>query len=152
MLGHGDVYSDETVEKLTVTIGEGITGWVARFRVPRHLNHMRTTRARSRSPGRRCCSAPMVHEGVCLGVVVLSKQGLRQFTEDDLRLMVIYASFAGQAMAERADATAAAAEQVERPRAAAACPARAPVNYPGDPDDAGPAGGAGRGSPCPAGP
>ena len=49
--------------------------------------------------------APMVHEGVCLGVVVLSRQGLRQFTEDDLRLLVIYASFAGQAMAN-ADATA----------------------------------------------
>ena len=52
----------------------------------------------------------MVHEGVCLGVVVLSKQGLRQFTEDDLRLMVIYASFAGQAMAN-ADATALLREQ-----------------------------------------
>ena len=48
--------------------------------------------------------APMVHEGVCLGVVVLSKLGLRQFTEDDLRLLVIYASFAAQAMAN-ADST-----------------------------------------------
>ncbi len=54
--------------------------------------------------------APMIHEGVCLGVVVLSKQGLRQFTEDDLRLLVIYASFAGQAMAN-ADATARLREQ-----------------------------------------
>ena len=48
--------------------------------------------------------APMVHEGACLGVVVLVRQGLRQFTEDDLRLLVIYASFAAQAMAN-ADAT-----------------------------------------------
>ena len=54
--------------------------------------------------------APMVHEGACLGVVVLSRQGLRQFTEDDLRLLVIYASFAGQAMAN-ADATARLREQ-----------------------------------------
>ena len=35
---------------------------------------------------------------------MLSKLGLRQFTEDDLRLLVIYASFAAQAMAN-ADAT-----------------------------------------------
>ena len=48
--------------------------------------------------------APMVHEGSCLGVVVLSRLGLRQFTEDDLRLLVIYASFAAQAMAN-ADAS-----------------------------------------------
>jgi diguanylate cyclase (GGDEF)-like protein len=54
--------------------------------------------------------APMVHEGACLGVVVLVKQGLRQFTEDDLRLLVIYASFAAQAMAN-ADATARLREQ-----------------------------------------
>jgi transcriptional regulator with GAF, ATPase, and Fis domain len=54
--------------------------------------------------------APMVHEGVCLGVVVLSKLGLRQFTEDDLRLFVIYASFAAQAMAN-ADAAERLREQ-----------------------------------------
>jgi diguanylate cyclase (GGDEF)-like protein len=46
----------------------------------------------------------MVHEGVCLGVVVLSYAALHHFTEDDLRLLVIYASFAAQAMAT-ADAT-----------------------------------------------
>ena len=38
-------------------------------------------------------------------LLVLSKLGLRQFTEDDLRLLVIYASFAAQAMTN-ADATA----------------------------------------------
>ena len=43
-------------------------------------------------------------------MVALSRQGLRQFTEDDLRLLVIYASFAGQAMAN-ADATAQLREQ-----------------------------------------
>ncbi|MCJ7712827.1 MAG: sensor domain-containing diguanylate cyclase, partial [Chloroflexi bacterium] len=42
--------------------------------------------------------------------VVLSRQGLRQFTDDDLRLLVIYATFAGQAMAN-ADATARLREQ-----------------------------------------
>jgi diguanylate cyclase (GGDEF)-like protein len=56
--------------------------------------------------------APMVHEGQCLGVVVLVQQGLRQFTEDDLRLLVIYASFAAQAMAN-ADAAARMREQAD---------------------------------------
>lgn len=46
----------------------------------------------------------MVFEDRVLGVLVLSKLGLGQFTEDDLRLLVIYASFAAQAMAN-ADAT-----------------------------------------------
>ena len=116
MLGHGDVYSDETVEKLTVTIGEGITGWVARFRVPQLVDDTAHDPRAITIPGtppdadESMLLAPMVHEGVCLGVVVLSKQGLRQFTEDDLRLMVIYASFAGQAMAN-ADATALLREQ-----------------------------------------
>jgi diguanylate cyclase (GGDEF)-like protein len=49
--------------------------------------------------------APLVFEDQVLGVIVLSKLGLRQFTDDDLRLLVIYASLAAQAIAN-ADATA----------------------------------------------
>ena len=48
--------------------------------------------------------APMIYEDQVLGVLVLSKLGLHQFAEDDLRLLVIYASFAAQAFAN-ADAT-----------------------------------------------
>jgi diguanylate cyclase (GGDEF)-like protein len=48
--------------------------------------------------------APMLFEDEVLGVLVLSKLGLRQFRNDDLRLLEIYASFAAQAMAN-ADAT-----------------------------------------------
>ncbi len=116
MLGHGAVYSDETVEKLTVTMGEGITGWVARFRVPQLVDDTANDPRAITIPGtppdadESMLLAPMIQEGVCLGVVVLSRQGLRQFTEDDLRLLVIYASFAGQAMAN-ADATAQLREQ-----------------------------------------
>ncbi len=116
MLGHGAVYSDETVEKLTVAVGEGITGWVARFRVPQLVDDTANDPRAITIPGtppdadESMLLAPMIQEGVCLGVVVLSRQGLRQFTEDDLRLLVIYASFAGQAMAS-ADATARLREQ-----------------------------------------
>src|SRR4029079_17955376 len=48
--------------------------------------------------------APMLFEDEVLGVLVLSKLGLRQFRPDDLRLLEIYASLAAQAMAN-ADAT-----------------------------------------------
>jgi diguanylate cyclase (GGDEF)-like protein/excisionase family DNA binding protein len=116
--GQGSVYGAETPETLTVAIGEGITGWVARFRVPQLVDDTASDPRGITIPGSEpdqdesMLLAPMVHEGACLGVVVLVKQGLRQFTEDDLRLLVIYASFAAQAMAN-ADATARLREQSE---------------------------------------
>ena len=54
--------------------------------------------------------APMIFDDQVLGVLVLSKLGLDQFTDDDLRLLVIYASFAAQAMAN-ADTTERLREQ-----------------------------------------
>ena len=48
--------------------------------------------------------APMLFDDQVLGVLVLSKLGLNRFSDDDLRLLVIYASFAAQAMAN-ADTT-----------------------------------------------
>jgi diguanylate cyclase (GGDEF)-like protein len=114
--GQGIVYGAETPDSLSVAIGEGITGWVARFRVPQLVDDTANDPRGITIPGtddeqdESMLLAPMVHEGACLGVVVLVKQGLRQFTEDDLRLLVIYASFAAQAMAN-ADATARLREQ-----------------------------------------
>lgn len=114
--GQGEIYGAETPDAVTVRVGEGITGWVARFRVPQLVddtaNDPRAITIAGTEPDidESMLLAPMVHEGVCLGVVVLVKSGLRQFTEDDLRLLVIYASFAAQAMAN-ADATARLREQ-----------------------------------------
>ncbi len=108
--GHGTVYGAETPEMLTVSVGEGITGWVAQLKVPQLVDDSANDPRGVTIPGtdaeqdESLLLAPMVHEGACLGVVVLARQGLRQFTEDDLRLLVIYASFAAQAMAN-ADAT-----------------------------------------------
>jgi len=115
MQGSGAVYADENADSLVVAVGEGITGWVARFRVPQLVDDTANDPRAITIPGTEedldesMLLAPMVHEGVCLGVVVLSKLGLRRFTEDDLRLLVIYASFAAQAMAN-ADST----EQLRR--------------------------------------
>jgi diguanylate cyclase (GGDEF)-like protein len=105
MLGQVGEYSDETAEMLRVKIGHGITGWVAEHGVAQYLpDAANDTRAQT-IPGtdddlpESMLLAPMVFENRVLGVVVLSKLGLHQFSDDDLRLLVIYASFAAQAMA-----------------------------------------------------
>ncbi|MFN8630171.1 MAG: GAF domain-containing protein [Chloroflexota bacterium] len=117
-LGLAPDYTDEKVDDLTVQVGEGITGWVARFRVPQLVDDSANDPRAITIPGTKpdadesMLLAPMVHEGTCLGVVVLAYGALRHFTEDDLRLLVIYASFAAQAMAN-ADATERLREQSE---------------------------------------
>ncbi len=117
-LGLSADYTDERLDDLTVQVGEGITGWVARFRVPQLVDDSASDPRAITIPGTRADAdesmllAPMVHEGTCLGVVVLAYGALRHFTEDDLRLLVIYASFAAQAMAN-ADATERLREQAE---------------------------------------
>jgi diguanylate cyclase (GGDEF)-like protein len=60
--------------------------------------------------------APMLFDDAVLGVLVLTKLGLDQFMEDDLRLLEIYASFAAQAFSnaevtERLEAKSAALER-----------------------------------------
>ena len=110
MLGQVGEYIDETPEQLRVKVGEGITGWVAAQREPVYLADASNDPRANTIPGtdddmeESMLLAPMVFEDEVLGVLVLSKLGLRQFRDDDLRLLVIYASFAAQAMAN-ADST-----------------------------------------------
>ena len=118
-LGLSADYTGEKIDDLRVQMGEGITGWVGRFRVPQLVDDSANDPRAITIPGTRpdadesMLLAPMVHEGACLGVVVLAYGALRHFTEDDLRLLVIYASFAAQAMAN-ADATERLREQADR--------------------------------------
>ncbi len=110
MQGRVGEYLDETPEQLKVQFGAGITGWVAEHRVAQRLDDAATDARASTIPGTEddldesMLLAPMLFEDEVLGVLVLSKLGLRQFRPDDLRLLEIYASFAAQAMAN-ADAT-----------------------------------------------
>jgi len=110
MQGRVGEYTDETPEQLRVKLGQGITGWVAEHRVAQYLPDAAHDPRANTIPGTEdgldesMLLAPMVHEDHVLGVLVLSKLGLHQFHDDDLRLLVIYASFAAQAMAN-ADAT-----------------------------------------------
>jgi len=105
MQGQLGPYQDETPDQLRVKIGQGITGWVAAHRVPVNIpDAVREPRCNT-IPGTEddldesMLLAPMTFEDRVLGVLVLSKLGLDQFRDDDLRLLVIYASIAAQAMA-----------------------------------------------------
>ncbi|MBA2718981.1 MAG: GAF domain-containing protein [Chloroflexi bacterium] len=110
MRGQVGEYIDETPEQLAVKFGEGITGWVAQHRIAQNLPNAGTDTRTNTIAGTEddldesMLLAPMTYEDQVLGVLVLSKLGLHQFSEDDLRLLVIYASFAAQAFAN-ADAT-----------------------------------------------
>ena len=90
--------------------GQGITGWVAEHRLAQNLPDAGADPRANTIPGTEddldesMLLAPMIFEDEVLGVLVLSKLGLHQFIDDDLRLLVIYASFAAQAFAN-ADAT-----------------------------------------------
>jgi diguanylate cyclase (GGDEF)-like protein/excisionase family DNA binding protein len=116
MLGQVGEYIDETIDQLKVSLGEGITGWVAANRVAQLLGDAAADPRANTIPGTEddldesMLLAPMVFDDQVLGVLVLSKLGLNKFTEDDLRLLVIYASFAAQAMAN-ADTTERLREQ-----------------------------------------
>ena len=129
MQGQVGEYVDETPEQLKVKFGEGITGWVAEHRVAQNLPDAANDPRANTIPGTEddldesMLLAPMLFEDQVLGVLVLSKLGLHQFSDDDLRLLVIYASFAAQAFAN-ADATEPPARPVRGARAPARQPAR----------------------------
>ncbi|HSL33279.1 MAG TPA: GAF domain-containing protein [Candidatus Limnocylindrales bacterium] len=116
MQGQVGEYHDETPEQLAVKFGQGITGWVAEHRVAQYLPDAANDPRANTIPGTEddldesMLLAPMTFEDQVLGVLVLSKLGLHQFSDDDLRLLVIYASFAAQAFAN-AEATERLREQ-----------------------------------------
>ena len=103
-------YTDEEREQLRLKVGEGITGWVAQNGIPQYLPDAAHDPRSQTIPGTEAdldesmLIAPMLYEDHVLGVIVLSKLGLNQFTGDDLRYLEIYASIAAQAMVN-ADAT-----------------------------------------------
>lgn len=115
-------FQDETPDLLRIQIGQGITGWVARHKVPQNLGDAAHDPRAVTIPGtdadldESMLLAPLVYEDRVLGVIVLSKLGLRQFSDDDLRLLVIYASLAAQAMAnaDTAERLRAQSAQLER--------------------------------------
>ena len=116
MKGQVGEYVDETPDQLRVAVGQGITGWVAANRIAQNLGDAAADPRADTIPGTEddldesMLLAPMLFDDQVLGVLVLSKLGLNRFSDDDLRLLVIYASFAAQAMAN-ADTTERLQEQ-----------------------------------------
>jgi diguanylate cyclase (GGDEF)-like protein/excisionase family DNA binding protein len=103
--GDAGEYVGYVEDQLRLKVGQGITGWVAIHGVAQYLpNAAVDPRART-IPGTEedlaesMLVAPMTYEDRVLGVLVLSKLGLNQFSSDHLRLLEIYASLAAQAMA-----------------------------------------------------
>jgi diguanylate cyclase (GGDEF)-like protein len=120
--GEVGMYEGEAEDQLRLRVGEGITGWVAKTGVAQYLPDAAKDPRASTIPGtapddeESMLVAAMSYEDHVVGVLVLSKLGLHQFTPDDLRLLEIYASFAAQAMAnadaaERLGAQSAALER-----------------------------------------
>jgi len=103
-------YADEVGEQLNVSVGQGITGWVARHGVPQYLpdaaRDPRSETMAGTDPDleESMLLAPMRFDDRTIGVIVLSRLGVDQFAPDDLRYLEIYAAMAAQAMAT-ADAT-----------------------------------------------
>ncbi len=97
-------YEDEESDQLYLKVGEGITGWVAQHGLPEYLPDACADPRSATIPGTEegldesMLLAPMRYDDRTLGVIVLSKLGLEQFDEDDLRYLEIYASMAAQAM------------------------------------------------------
>ncbi len=111
---------DEDDERLRVRIGQGITGWVAQHGVAQYLPDAAADPRTETIPGTEdddaesMLVAAMLYDDRVIGVIVLVKPGIDQFSAgDELRLLEIYASLAAQAMAN-ADATERLRAQSER--------------------------------------
>ena len=112
-------YVEEDGEQLRLRVGEGITGWVVQHGLPEYLPDASADPRSATIPGTEddldesMLLAPMRYDDRVIGVIVLSKLGLDQFDEDDLRYLEIYASMAAQAMVN-ADAAQQLRAQSER--------------------------------------
>jgi diguanylate cyclase (GGDEF)-like protein len=101
---HAREYHGESAAGLRVTVGEGITGWVAATgqqlivddaaRDPRAVQVPGSVEL----PEESMLLAPLRSEGRVIGVVVLSRLGLVRFSDDELRLLGVLADQAAVAI------------------------------------------------------
>lgn len=102
--GRVGAYEQVDLEILRTRLGEGFTGWVGLHRTPLRVDDATRDPRGATIPGtddvdESMLVVPMIHDGELLGVITLSKLGLRQFDDDDLRLLTILADQAATAFA-----------------------------------------------------
>jgi diguanylate cyclase (GGDEF)-like protein len=88
---------------LRTKVGEGFTGWVARHGIPLCIPDANLDPRGRQIPGtdevpESMLVVPMRHDEAVVGVITLSKLGLRQFDEDDLQVLSILADQAATAL------------------------------------------------------
>lgn len=106
--GRFGAYEKVTADILRAKVGDGFTGWVARHGQPLRVDDARRDARGMTIPGtddvdESMLVVPMRHDERLLGVITLSKLGLRGFHDDDLRLLLILADQAATAFAGAAN-------------------------------------------------
>jgi diguanylate cyclase (GGDEF)-like protein len=100
--GRIGAYDQVDLDILRTKVGEGLTGWVARHGEALRIVDVGQDSRAATIPGtddvdESMLVVPMQHDGVLVGVITLSKLGLHQFDDDDLRLLMILADQAATA-------------------------------------------------------
>jgi diguanylate cyclase (GGDEF)-like protein len=101
---HAPEYEGESAADLRMTVGEGITGWVAAHGHQLIVHDAAKDPRAVQVPGsaelaeESMLLAPLRSEGRVIGVVVLSRLGLSRFSEDELRLLGVLADQAAVAI------------------------------------------------------
>jgi diguanylate cyclase (GGDEF)-like protein len=88
---------------LRVKVGEGFTGWVAANGLPLLIPDANADPRGAQIPGTEVVPesmlvVPMRHDETVVGVITVSKLGLRQFDDDDLQVLSILADQAATAL------------------------------------------------------
>ena len=100
--GRVGAYEKVDLDILRTKVGEGFTGWVAEHRTPLYVPDVLADPRGATIPGtddvdESMVVVPMQYDDVLVGVITLSKLGLRQFDEEDVRLLSILADQAATA-------------------------------------------------------
>ena len=96
-------YEKVDMDLLRTKLGVGFTGWVAERGVPLLIDEANADPRGANIPGTDAIDesmlvVPMRYDDEVVGVITLSKLGLRQFSEDDLQLLMILADHAATAL------------------------------------------------------
>ena len=96
-------YEKVDFDLLRCRLGQGFTGWVAEHGAPLLVNDANADPRGAAIPGtddvdESMIVVPMAYDGSVIGVITLSKLGLDQFDDDDLRLLLILADQAATAL------------------------------------------------------